>query len=136
VSIIKKTIAFGSQIIDYKMGIAGAFVMGVVVFVINYSATNELTGSTTAGLKQASYTFLFGGILMKGCENLATKIRNRTFAIVASVIIPSTLTLFLTYQLHQLKGTPKPLESTYPTLIIIPATAAWGYKKRKQMDVK
>ena len=118
------------------MGIAGAFVMGVVVFVINYSATNELTGSTTAGLKQASYTFLFGGILMKGCENLATKIRNRTFAIVASVIIPSTLTLFLTYQLHQLKGTPKPLESTYPTLIIIPATAAWGYKKRKQMDVK
>jgi hypothetical protein len=38
--------------------------------------------------------------------------------------------------MHQLKGTPKPLESTIPTLIIIPATAILGFKKRNQMDLK
>jgi hypothetical protein len=34
------------------------------------------------------------------------------------------------------KGTPKPIESTLPTLVIIPATAIWGYKKRKQSYIK
>jgi len=131
---LKQIRDFGSKFIDYKMGVAGAFVMGLIVFIINYTATKEITGSTTAALKQGVYTFLFGGILMKGCENLATKIRNRKVAIVASIIIPSALTLFLTFQLHQLKGTPRPVASTIPTTIIIPATAVWGIKKRKQMD--
>jgi hypothetical protein len=36
--------------------------------------------------------------------------------------------------MHNLKGTPKPLESTIPTTIIIPATAIWGFKKRKESD--
>jgi hypothetical protein len=57
-------------------------------------------------------------------------------AILASVIIPSVLTLILTYTMHNLKGTPKPLESTIPTVIIIPATAIWGFKKRNQIDFK
>lgn len=133
---IKNLIAFGNRFIDYKMGVAGAIVMAGIVFAINYYGTKEISGSTTAALKQGSYTFLFGGILMKGCENLAVKIRNRIIAIAAAIIIPSALTLFLTFQLHQLKGTPKPVESTFPTLIIIPATAVWGYKKRKQKEDK
>jgi hypothetical protein len=37
----------------------------------------------------------------------------------------------LTYGLHTLKGTPKPLASTLPTLAIIPATAVWALRKRK-----
>lgn len=77
---------------------------------------------------------MLGGIFMKGCENLATKIKNRTLAIVASVIIPSALILLLTYTIHNFKGTPKPLESTIPTILIIPATAVWGYWKRKQIE--
>jgi len=85
-------------------------------------------------LKQGGYTFLLGGIFMKGCENLATKIKNRSLAIFASIVIPSALTLILTYTMHNFKGTPKPLESTVPTLLIIPATAVWGYRKRKQME--
>ena len=108
--------------------------MGSVVFGINYFATHEIAGSVTAALKQGGYTFLLGGIFMKGCENLATKIKNRTLAIVASIIIPSALTLLLTYAMHNFKGTPKPLESTIPTLLIIPATAVWGYRKRKYSE--
>jgi hypothetical protein len=73
---------------------------------------------------------------MKGCENLATKIKKRTLAIVAAVVIPSAFTLILTFTLHNFKGTPKPLESTIPTLLIIPATAVWGFKKRNQIELQ
>lgn len=124
------------KFIDYKIGIAGAIVMGGIVFGINYFATHEIPGSATAALKQGSYTFLFGGTLMKGCEYLAIHIKNRMLAIYTSVFVPSVLTLILTFTMHNLKGTPKPLESTIPTTIIIPATAIWGYKKRKQFDLQ
>jgi len=130
---LKRIVNLGSKYIDYKMGFWGAGVMGGIVFSINYFATNEITGSLTAATKQGTYTFLFGGILMKGCEHLATKINKQTLALLAAVIIPSTVTLILTYAMHSLKGTPKPFESTIPTTIIIPATAIWGYMKRKQM---
>lgn len=43
------------QVIDYKIGIAGAIFLGGVVFGINYFATHEITGSVTAALKQGSY---------------------------------------------------------------------------------
>jgi len=121
-------------VIDYKIGIAGAFFLGGVVFGINYFSTHEITVSVTTDLKQGRYTFLLGGIFMKGCENLATKIKKRRLAIVASVIIPSALTLVLTYTMHNFKGTPKPLASTIPTMLIIPATAVWGYRKRKYSE--
>lgn len=125
----------GRRFIDYKIGIAGAVVMGCIVFGINYFSTHLVSGSITAAIKQGAYTFLFGGTLMKGCEYLATTIKNRNMAIISSVVIPSVITLILTYTMHNLKGTPKPLESTIPTTIIIPATAVWGYKKRKQIDL-
>jgi len=129
---VKRAINFGGRFIDYKMGIAGAFVMGSIVFGINYNGLEEIHGASTAALKQGMYTFLLGGSFMKGCEYLAVKIKSYTLAIVLSVFIPSAITLILTYNVHKLKGTPKPKESTLPTLIIIPATAVWGYKKRKQ----
>jgi len=132
----KQRLILSQKFIDFKIGIAGAFFLGGVVFGINYFATHEIAGSFTAALKQGSYTFLFGGIFMKGCENLATKIKQRKLAIVAAVIIPSALTLILTFTMHNFKGTPKPLESTIPTLLIIPATAVWGYRKRKQLDME
>ena len=122
------------KFIDYKIGFAGAVVMGGIVFSINYFSAHLVTGSFTAALKQASYTFLFGGTLMKGCEYLATSVKNRSLAIFLSVFIPSALTLVLTYTMHSLKGTPKPLESTLPTLIIIPATAIWGVQKRRRVE--
>jgi hypothetical protein len=133
---LQKAIIFVQKFIDYKIGIAGALVMGGIVFAINYFSTYEVTGSFTAALKQATYTFFLGGTLMKSCEYLATTIKNRTRAILASIIIPSVFTLILTFIVHSTRGTPKPLESTIPTLIIIPATIVWGIKKRKQMETK
>ena len=122
------------KFIDLKIAVSGAIVMGGIVFSINYSATHELTGSLTAALKQGTYTFFFGGILMKSCELLATSIQRRTLAIFSSVIIPSVFTLLLTFAMHSMKGTPKPFESTLPTLIIIPTTAIWGFISRNKRD--
>jgi hypothetical protein len=134
-SVIKKIADFGSKYIDYKMGLIGAGIMGSIVFGINYYDTHNAFGATTACLKQGAYTFLFGGSVMKGCEYLSTKIKSKSKAILASVIIPSIATISLTYGMHNLKGTPKPLESTIPTAIcILPTTLFWGYRKRKQLD--
>jgi hypothetical protein len=135
-SSFKKAIQFGSRYIDYRMGIYGAIIMGAIVFVINYSATEQWLPSSTAALKQGSYTFIFGGLIMRFCEYLAIKIKKQTIAILASVIIPTSIALTLTFGLHNLKGTPEPLASTIPTLMIIPATAVVGYRKRKQSEIR
>lgn len=127
---LRKAAIFGRKFIDYRIGLAGAIVMGGIVFSINYFSTHQIAGSLTAALKQGTYTFIFGGTLMKLCEFLATTIKRPVRAVVASVVIPSTFTLLLTFAMHNLKGTPKPFESTIPTTIIIPATAIWGYRKR------
>jgi hypothetical protein len=133
---LQKTAKSARKFFDLKIGIAGAIVMGGIVFGINYFSIHEISGSVTAATKQGAYTFIFGGTLMKGCEYLATTIKKRSLAIAASVVIPSVFTLFLTYGMHNLKGTPKPFASTVPTLIIIPATAVWGLQKRKLADKK
>lgn len=130
---IKRIVAFGARFIDYKMGIMGAIVMAGIVFGVNYQGLHGLAGATTAAMKQGTYTFLFGGSIMKGCEYLASRISKTGTALLAAVVIPSTVAICLTFGVHQLKGTPKPVESTIPTaLLVIPSTAVWGYRKRKQ----
>ena len=86
---------FSSKYFDFKIGIAGAIVMGTAVFCINYFSTHLVLESITAALKQGLYTFLFGGLLMKSCEYLATHIKKSTVAIFSAVFIPSVVTLIL-----------------------------------------
>lgn len=121
------------QYFDFKIGIAGALVMGTAVFCINYFSTYLSLESFTASFKQAAYTFFLGGFFMKSCEIIALRIHNDFKAILLAIFIPSIITLMLTYGLHLLKGTPKPLASTLPTLAIIPATAVWAIRKRKEL---
>jgi hypothetical protein len=130
---VRRVAVFGSRFIDYKMGFMGAGVMGCIVFGINYYGSYDLYGASTAALKQLVYTFLFGGIIMRGCEYLATRIRKQILAFAAAVILPSAVAIGLTFGVHSMKGTPKPVDSTIPTaVLVIPSTAIWGYRKRKQ----
>ena len=129
---VRRVAVFGSRFIDYKMGFMGAGVMGCIVFGINYYGSYELYGATTAAMKQLVYTFLFGGVIMRGCEYLATRIRKQALALAAAIIIPSAVSIGFTFGVHSMKGTPKPVESTIPTaVLVIPSTAVWGYRKRK-----
>lgn len=123
-----------NKFFDYKIGLAGAVFMGTIVFCINYFSTNLVTESFTAALKQGIYTFIFGGFLMKGCEYIAIHIKKRNLAVGMAIFIPTVITLILTSVMHFLKGTPKPLASILPTLMIIPATAVWAMRKRKKME--
>jgi hypothetical protein len=129
---LSRAITNGSRYIDYRMAIGGGIVMGAIVFAVNYFGTHQLSGAITASIKQGIYTFIFGGIIMKGCERLAISIQKRTIAILAAILIPSAVAIGLTFGVHSLKGTPKPVASTIPTaLLVIPSTAAWAYRKRK-----
>ena len=131
-TLIRKLIHRGGQYVDFKMGLIGAAVMAAIVFGINYYAAHELTGATTAALKQGIYTAIFGGIIMRLSGYFATRIRNRIAALAAAMVIPSAIAISLTLSVHSMKGTPKPVESTIPTaLFVIPSTAVWGYLRRK-----
>ena len=121
---------------DFKIGLAGGLVMGIIVFMINYTGTEGLAGAFTAALKQGVYTFFFGGLIMKLCERLAIGINPKLLAIALAVIIPSFISLALTFGLHSMKGTPRPIESTIPTAVfVIPSTLVWGFMKRKKKPI-
>ncbi|MBN2173506.1 MAG: hypothetical protein JW731_05205 [Bacteroidales bacterium] len=118
---------------DYKIGLAGGLVMGVIVFFINFHATSDPFDSTIAAIKQGIYTFLFGGWIMKLCEILAIKINQQFMAVFLAMLIPSFISLLLTFGVHSMRGTPRPVESTIPTAIfVIPSTLVWGIIKRKK----
>ena len=109
---------FVNRFINLKMGFAGAIVMGAIVWVINMGY--GWWPATTAALKQAAYTFIFGGILIKILDTTVLKIKNRYLAIVTSTLLVSSITIVLVYIVHNLKGTPMPFESTLPTIIMAP----------------
>lgn len=136
-SIVGRILKFGKKYIDYRMGVAGAIVMAGIVFYINYHGTQDTWGASTAALKQGTYTFFFGGVIMRMSENIATGVIKRRSALIAACIIPSLVSVSLTFGLHSLKGTPKPLYSTIPTAIfVIPSTLVWGFIKRRKYDKK
>jgi len=124
-----------NKVIDLRIGFAGGIVMGIIVFVINYRHTGLVEGALTAALKQGIYTFFFGGLIMKLCESIAVRLDPAFLALALAMLIPSFLSLGLTYGVHSLKGTPMPLESTVPTaFFVIPSTLIWGIVKRKKRD--
>ena len=132
---INRLIKYGRKYIDYRMGLYGAFVMATIVFIINYYGTQDTFGAATAALKQGTYTFFFGGIIMRMSERIATEVSKRMLALILACVVPSMVSLTLTFGMHNLKGTPKPLASTIPTAIfVIPSTLIWGLMSRKRMD--
>jgi len=108
--------AFLGRTVDFKMGTAGAFVMGGVVYGVNIE--HGPLGAGTAALKQAAYTFLFGGAIARMCQHLATAPARA--ALAWAVLLPSSTAVAATWLLHQLRGTPEPGLSTLPTLLLAP----------------
>lgn len=92
--------------------------MGSVVFYINYDHGPFL--ASIAALKQATYTFFIGGLILKVLEIVVMAIPNKLLAYVCSVAAATILTVGLVYIVHSLKGTPKPFESTIPTILLAP----------------
>lgn len=121
-----------NKLFDPKMGLAGALFLGTIVFFINFD--HGIVNGLIAASKQALYTFFVGGFITRLCENIAT-IKNSFYAIFLAVLIPSIIAVTLTYIVHSIKGTPEPLNSTIPTMILAPLGFLWwSTRKRKQLN--
>ena len=117
---------------DPRMGLAGAIVLGTIVFFINYD--HGIIQALTATAKQTIYTLLAGGLMMRLTENIASSYSKNWLAIFLATIIPSFTAITLTYGVHTLKGTPEPFNSTIPTIIMAPfGFLWWALRKRKQL---
>lgn len=117
------------------MGLGGAIAMGLIVFFINWD--HGVIPGLIAASKQAIYTFLAGGFMMRLTENLASGFSSDAVSILIAVLLPTLIAITLTYIVHSAKGTPEPLNSTIPTMILAPMGFLWwAVRKRKQLKKK
>lgn len=115
---------------DFRSAIYAALVMGGIVWFINAGHGPLL--ATTAALKQASYTFFMGGLIMRFCERLARSRGPASLALAAAVILPCIVTIGATFFVHSLRGTPEPVASTIPVAVIsLPTFTGWALKSRR-----
>jgi hypothetical protein len=117
-SIFLKTINFSKKFIDYPSAFAGALIMGGIVGIINIK--HGAWPASTAAMKQAAYTFLFGGAIIRLLYFIVLSMPGRITSLILSVFIASVVTIILVYLVHSMKGTPMPLESTLPTVFLAP----------------
>ncbi len=118
---------------DPKMGLVGALFLATIVLFINLNY--GFKAALPAALKQGVYTFVAGGFLMRFTENLSIKWENQFFSYTMAVFIPTSLSILLTYGIHSLKGTPEPLLSTVPTIILSPLGFFWwAFRKRNTLN--
>lgn len=110
------------DLFDLRSGLFGAAIMSGLVWCIN--ASHGYWPATTAALKQAAYTFLFGGLIMRLCGALAERGGSVPWRIISATSIPSLITILLVYVVHSAKGTPEPLWSTLPAAVLAPPAFA------------
>jgi hypothetical protein len=128
--VIKKVL---SRFFDFPSAVAGGLIMGVIVFFINFRY--GAWPATTAAMKQAAYTFLFGGVIIRLLYSMVQYIPGKISGMVLPVFVTSLLTISLVYILHSMKGTPMPLESTLPTVFLAPPGFFFlALRKRKKVD--
>jgi hypothetical protein len=128
----KKNALGNNKYFDPKMGLAGAVVLGIIVFIINFD--HGVLPALTASSKQAAYTLIAGGFMMRLTENIAASFSKNWVAIFLATFIPSIIAVSLTYGVHSLKGTPEPFNSTIPTMVMAPfGFLWWALRKRKQL---
>jgi len=125
---------FLRKFFDFPSAIAGAVIMGTIVGFINmrYGAWP----ATTAALKQAAYTFLFGGMIIRLLYSLVHSVPGKIASLILSVLITSIITIILVYLVHSMKGTPMPLASTLPTVFLAPPGfffLAWRKRRRESV---
>lgn len=126
----RKVTSYFNKYVSIRYGLTGAVFLGVMVFTINYLDSKSVALSLTAALKQAAYTFLFGGYVSALCERYT---ENKKY--ILAVLIPSGIAITATFLVHSLKGTPNPILSTLPTMIFAPAGFYFiGYRKRKELQ--
>jgi len=118
--------------VDVSTAWKAALFLGLVVYAINFS--HGALAALPAALKQAIYTFLASGFIVRLCENLIKQVRPMVVAWPLAILLPSAVAVGLTFLMHSLKGTPEPFYSTLPTILITPpAFAVWAWRSLKKI---
>ena len=115
-----------SRFFDVRSGFWGAVIMSTCVWLLN--ARHGLLPASTAAAKQAGYTFLFGGVIMRLCGALAKRDAGRLVRVGLATAVPSLVTITAVFALHSMRGTPEPVLSTLPAAVLAPpsfAAFAW-----------
>lgn len=116
--------------VDYGAAIAGAALLGSIVFWLNSAHGAAL--ATSAALKQATYTFFAAGFIAKNNERLARRLAHPAASLLLATSVSSCLAIGLTFLVHSVKGTPEPLLSTMPTVLVGPPSflaLAWRARR-------
>jgi hypothetical protein len=114
------------RLFDVRSGFWGAVIMSGCVWLLN--ARHGAWPATTAAAKQAAYTFVFGGLVMRLCGWLAERPGARGLRLALATLAPSLITIAAVFAVHSLRGTPEPLLSVLPAAVLAPpsfAVFAW-----------
>ena len=118
--------------IDVRGGILGGLLLGSAVAWIN--ASHGLAPASIAGTKQAVYTFFFGGAVLRLCVRIASMQGSQMRAMTAAIVLQSLLTSSAIFFVHNLRGTPEPLLSCLPVVMLSPpGFALWAWRTRRDM---
>ncbi len=118
--------------VDLRMSWVAASFMAGVVFVVNLSHGPGPAG--VAAAKQGLYTAIASGFLLRICQRLAAGPGPDWAALGKAVAVPSVLAILFTFGVHNLKGTPEPLASTVPTMLVVPpGFLLWALRKRREV---
>jgi hypothetical protein len=131
--IVRRLVNQFGKFIDFPSAIAGAVIMGLIVGAINFG--HGWWPAATAAMKQATYTFLFGGMMIKLLYVLAGKISGFHLSIILSSFVVTVITVLLVFAVHSMRGTPMPMESTMPTAILAPFGCAFLAYRRKKSTI-
>ncbi len=122
-----------TKYINLKTGLIGALIMGAIVFYINKEFGWSL--ASIAALKQAFYTLLFGGAVIKMCETIAVRIEKKWLGIILGALASSIITISIVFLIHNLKGTPLPFQSTLPVIFLGPPGFLFlAYRERAKFE--
>ena len=118
------------KVFDFNSGVIAALLMGGIVGWINFG--HGLAPASTAALKQAAYTFLMGGLIVRFCKVLAGLSGPGWLVFSTATLVPSLVTIGATFAVNSLKGTPEPIASTIPVAVMsLPSFSGLAYHTRK-----
>ena len=111
---------FLAQHFDWRSGVKAGALFALIVFLINVFATDPInwTGSATAAIKQFVYTFLIGSWLFGLAQWVSGHFRSPVLGICVSTVLVGSFASALILGMHSLRGTPEPLLSSLPAIIV------------------
>ena len=132
-SLVKQFYYWSKKYINYKIGLIGAVITGLIAFASNYS--HGSSPAAYAFVKQAVFVFFFGGYNIKTCEKLSETFNLRFLSLTAATLVPVLQAAIAFYILHKIGGTPEAaITALAASAVNLPPFFVFGYIYRKHHE--